>query len=338
MARCFDIGGSGVKTCFIKPDNSLVGLTALGICPVEIDFATWLRTKLTTFDTELSSKCDVFISSAGGVDHENKSTNTEWKGGGKPFSGKIKFRDLFGIPEASKLYVCSDLYSHVLGSQVVNPCTPGSDTLFIVLGTGLVSQQLRIKPGSELKFGPNQWNYKPPIMSSTLHTEDPLYNKGDPIYVDPWVLLGFYDTLLDLNKVLKNPSKGIEDLKYLIKNGILTLRHLMLNMSSDNYEQVVTKRVDAYITGYRSDPKNALPGSKKLDIRLLGGGSKMYKGTLAQVQPKSDTLAFMAYIFFKTRLGSFYSDKERYNRELLSILKPDPKTYTGGKRRTRRRN
>jgi hypothetical protein len=195
LTRCFDIGGSGIKTAILENGFYKEGsYQHLGIVPPESSIIMYIDGMLEGKYREEIERPDVdfFISSAGLVNSETKSILDDWKGGGierfqRDWVGvkEYKFSYLFGIKDESRLTVCSDVFSHTLGLLSLINLDNGI-YCSITLGTGVVASLFEICNGDVFFLTPQIFAESSKIPTSfRLSSKNSLYQS-----VDIWDFLG----------------------------------------------------------------------------------------------------------------------------------------------------
>eukprot|EP00931_Biecheleriopsis_adriatica_P102377 TRINITY_DN77357_c0_g1_i1.p1 TRINITY_DN77357_c0_g1~~TRINITY_DN77357_c0_g1_i1.p1 ORF type:complete len:451 (+),score=90.88 TRINITY_DN77357_c0_g1_i1:85-1437(+) len=170
LVRCFDIGGSGVKTALLSsssllrllqtPGGGLDGTeqpalgtgeeaaeldwiedpSGLGMAPGEDGFSSWLLRALPRLQRELANSNVVFgVSTAGDVDHCTGLLHDWWSGGGHPrqwgsAAPSPYVADLMGLPR-TRTFVLHDGAAHLLGCS--RRALPLPSLACFAVGTGV---------------------------------------------------------------------------------------------------------------------------------------------------------------------------------------------------------
>lgn len=126
--RCFDLGGSGLKTCLFEDESIPSMLENLGKADNQ-PIAKWIRRKLPTLDAEVDNGT-FFSFSLAGLDKLPKSSHNE---GIK--SNRESISQHFSLP-SDRVYTQKDGDSHLLASRVVLGITRFPQLNFSI-GTGI---------------------------------------------------------------------------------------------------------------------------------------------------------------------------------------------------------
>lgn len=217
--RCFDIGGSGLKTALYHPiTREIKDVQSLGIAEITGNpstFTEFLKSKIPTYVSEISIPMTFIYISSAGLLGETPSGDymifDDWKAGGiavkkddwsddKKASG-YSFRELFDVSDKPniKLRVLPDTISHLVGYRAFLQKPESLYIGNIVLGTGVVANIVRKKPEpfGQLSICTPQPletldHFKLPYIPNTLHPEDPYYkNTSEPNIKEIWSFLGF---------------------------------------------------------------------------------------------------------------------------------------------------
>ncbi len=166
--RCFDLGGSGLKTALLRYNKSTHSLTLkspmvqLGKCPDDRKVAEWVRTKMeelskVILDEEIQ-KGHIFAFSLAGL---NKLRE-------KPVK-TLELPILFDLPDA-KTRSIDDGTAHLLSSlKALKDSLPKTGCVWnfsigTAIGFGFTNSKQEIKPASEIRnfFGQDSWTVQEP--------------------------------------------------------------------------------------------------------------------------------------------------------------------------------
>jgi len=249
--RCFDIGGSGVKTALYNPmTHKITNVEPLGVAPVDGNtetFTNFIKQKIPSYASEIETVGSVlYIVSAGNLVFDDKSKEYvirgDWKGGGierykkdwpadKQNSGYL-IKDLFGVKDPNVTVYCSpDKIAPILGYRMFVESARSKFIANITLGTGVVCSIVKKEAGTDkniqlcmpMPFVDSLTDFKLKYTPNLLHPEDPYYKPTSDGNEDKeiWSLLGFGD--------YDPPTPGLQTLK--------------TTKTPDVYKQILTKRL-----------------------------------------------------------------------------------------------
>jgi hypothetical protein len=281
--RCFDIGGSGIKTTlFNTATDTFSHVVSLpvpvaddpGTTPYHEAFLTYLHTVIPSYTDEINTpNYVIYISLAGVVEYVDARGPTimdDWKGGILPrFKGDwpadkreygYSLRTLFGVKNkpSVRLYAISDNISHGIGNLKVLEKATAEEYCLITLGTGVSVSFFRKTAGvlgETFYYQPNPLlsldNFRLDFNRQQLASDDP-YFSNDPRLVtkEIWSFLGF-----------GNYEEGVP--------GLHALRDAL---GIENYKNIVTKRLQCLLAFlYKFVQLKEMPG---FNIYIAGGGKE----------------------------------------------------------------
>lgn len=155
--RCFDLGGSGLRTCsYISGNQALQGLGNLEVSEHD-DIAKWIRKTLPTLEQEISEGF-AFSFSLAGLDKLSKTgqLHTKYK------RESVDIAKLFNLPR-KRVFALNDGDAHLLASRTCLSITEFPQINFCVgtgVGIGMYDEIGRQVPEHELsnKLGKDVWD------------------------------------------------------------------------------------------------------------------------------------------------------------------------------------